>query len=178
MGIKYVLAKLEDVTSISEGPAEQKGDEKFAELQVTWDYGTEQGDDCSFEFVEAMRGELVWLTSAQVKESKRLDPFDAVTKKAWDTLSRKYEKEAEVTTYHSSSSDGSFVVRRVSFFLNGKWIEPKTHFVVMPRQGGRIFGVYGSATKALGVAQVRMRANAEFEAANKDRANDIKPGSP
>ncbi|MDY0956243.1 hypothetical protein SOM22_16820 [Stenotrophomonas rhizophila] len=146
MGSKVVIVRLE---------VPDAGEELSA-LELTWAPGTEQGDGCDFQFVsdwDASR--LVLETPLELVAGRQVQPGDEFVADAWDAFGNKFGqisgKQLEVVTHQWASADGSYIVRRVSFLKGGKWIFPKTRFVVLPSAGSEIIGIY--AEPALAVAE-------------------------
>lgn len=172
MGSKVVIVKLEEVGAGAE----------YSALLVTWAPDTKQGKDCGFQFIDDRNGDRLACETQEELEglaSVKKGPVNEwITINAWEEYANSFgdtcETQLEVTTYHSSSSDGSFIVRRVSFLDGGVWVEPKTHFVVLPCFGARVIGVFSDPARAVAVAETSAQGRKELAGAARDRTTGYK----
>ena len=151
MGRTVVIVRLE-------GP---DAGEELSALELMWAPNTEQGNDCGFQFVTDRDGARLVLGAQEKSVAGRdIQTADDAVVDAWDAFGSKSEKirgkPLEVVTHQWASADGSYIVRRVSFLKGGKWISPKTRFVVLPSAGSEIVGIY--AEPALAVAEAEKQA--------------------
>lgn len=169
MGSKIVIVRLE----------EPDADEEYSALHVTSADASGQVDDYAFQFISNWDGDrLKGETQAELEELLADKNFrdadaDAATVDAWDEYAKTFGdndgKQVEVTTHYSGSIDGSFIVRRVSFLDRGVWVEPKTHFVVLPRFGAGVVGVYSDPARAVAEAEASAQDRRELADAVRDR---------
>lgn len=169
MGSKVVIVKLEEIGAGAGA--------EYSALHVTWAPDTKQGEDCGFQFIDDHNGNRLACETQEELEGlagvKKEPVNEGVTINAWEeyakTVGDTCETPLEVTTYHSGSSDGSFIVRRVSFLDGGVWVEPKTHFVVLPLVGARVIGVFSNPGNALAEAEASAQKRKELAGAARDK---------
>ncbi|WP_422505347.1 hypothetical protein [Stenotrophomonas sp. GZD-301] len=169
MGSKIVIVRLE----------EPDADVEYSALQVTSAGAAGQADDYAFQLISDWAGDRLKCETQEGLEELLADKnfraadADAATVDAWDEYAKSFgnndEKQVEVTTHYSESIDGSFIVRRVSFLDRGVWVEPKTRFVVLPRFGAVVVGVYSDPARAVAEAEASAQDRKELAGAARDR---------